>query len=443
MNVLAAIDTPKKGRGRPPREVPPAVDLLLLPGLVPTGVIVGPRTTVAAEALTCGIAPVIDATCRVGRIKDRRRVVLRDLPLWANPLDLRVSFVRCACIHGNIRPALPAPLSRAWRCTLRLGEQMALEVLNAPLAKVAERNGLSRRWLRQLFVQVTAKLRAEYRPHAGKVVGIDEAHIYGRRPAVITNLRRGKVIALLPRNSEVSVAGLLANLVGADRVEAVVIDMHHPYRRAIQASLPQAKIVIDRRHVLELVRRKLIHLRNAYGARLPMQLSRQTASGARRERVATLLSRRWARMGHRPRCQLERIFAVAPALRDAYWFKEFFFEMYTCTSRAMAEASYDAWSGALSPAFAKRFASVLRTVDQWRPYIFNYFDIEGRRTAGFTEASNRRLKEISSEGRGNTHHRALEIKALHRLGPITAEQVRAAARWVMTNAKPGGSHVTD
>ncbi|MBF0374809.1 MAG: transposase [Alphaproteobacteria bacterium] len=412
-------------------------DLLELPGIAPIGV----QTVKGLRRISCasqgcrrlddeGLPP-----CPGCRIKDYRRISLYDLSAWGRPSRLDLTYSRRRCPDGGIKAELPGCVSRAWRVPVRFAEEAAIMCLEEPLAHVARRLRVDRRWLTRFFAALIAELTRSYRPAAAPVIGIDEAHI-NTTPAVITDLTKRRLIQLVSSNREPAVAEALRGLEGAARVEAVVIDFHRPYRRAVRAALPQARIVVDKRHVLDIARRRLMSLRHSLARHLPRRFVSMSARGARRERISAMLSTPWERMKPAWRSRFEGLERDYPALARAYRTKDAFGRFYDCPTRAAAEQHFDAWAAKLAPEQRQRFASVIRTMAEWREEVFAYFEIAARPTAGFTESINRRLKEIAREGRGNLRNRALRFKALHRLRTLGADEIRAAARRVVQSA-PG------
>lgn len=95
-------------------------------------------------------------------------------------------------------------------------------------------------------------------------LGIDEIYLLGKHRCVIANVARRTLIDMLPNRTKELVARYLHALPNRERVEYVVMDMWQPYHDLVRELLPQARIVVDKFHVvrmanqcLEAVRKEL------------------------------------------------------------------------------------------------------------------------------------------------------------------------------------------
>jgi transposase len=83
-------------------------------------------------------------------------------------------------------------------------------------------------------------------------LGIDEVHILKRPRCVITNVEQRTIIDMLPDRSKVAVSQRLFALRDRKDVRLVTMDMSTPYRDAARVVLPQAKIIVDKFHVIRM-----------------------------------------------------------------------------------------------------------------------------------------------------------------------------------------------
>lgn len=118
-------------------------------------------------------------------------------------------------------------------------------------------------------------------------LSLDEAHHRrGRELAtVISDLDRRRVIEVLDGRSGQIVAGYLRGLSEAERgaIEVVSIDPYDPYRQAIRAELPEARIVADRFHLVRGANTALDSVRRER----QRQVGRRRPKGARRSGQST------------------------------------------------------------------------------------------------------------------------------------------------------------
>lgn len=130
--------------------------------------------------------------------------------------------------------------------------------------------------------------------------------------------------------------------------------------------------------------------------------------------------------------QLERYFGLFPELRSAYETKEAFFALWRATSSVAAKALYEEWRVTWPPAIKTDFKALLTAMENWGEYIFNYFDHPY--TNAFTEASNRRIKDIQREGRGWSFQ---TVRAKVIFGTLLRQELKAARKLEPSNTRRG------
>ena len=123
--------------------------------------------------------------------------------------------------------------------------------------------GATSKTVRNIFDEYVAVLAKGYQRETPIWLGIDEIKLKRFR-AIFTNLHGRSLIDMLPNRYVSTVTAFLASLPDNKRITHVAIDMWAGYRRAVQEALPNAKIVVDKFHVLmkahmafEAVRRKI------------------------------------------------------------------------------------------------------------------------------------------------------------------------------------------
>ena len=92
-------------------------------------------------------------------------------------------------------------------------------------------------------------------------LGIDELYLNRRYLCILTNLEERTLLDLLPGRQQEAVTKRLMSMTERDKIEIVSMDMWKPYRRAVQAALPQARIVVDKFHVVRMANEALEKVR--------------------------------------------------------------------------------------------------------------------------------------------------------------------------------------
>ena len=143
----------------------------------------------------------------------------------------------------------------------------------------------------------------------------------------------------------------LDRLLQPERVKGVAMDMHEPFRQAVEMCLPQAKVVVDKFHLIRHVNGTVDKVRS--------RLQGGSSRGKRRDLFKSryTLLKGGERLADWEKERLDQLFHRYPELERAWVLKE-----------------------------------LLRTVANWREEILNYFDY--RITNGFVEGKNNRIKTI-------------------------------------------------
>jgi transposase len=162
------------------------------------------------------------------------------------------------------------------------------------------------------------------------------------------------------------------------------MDMHEPFRQAVQMCLPKANIVVDKFHVIVHVNQALDKVRT----RLQSKESKGRKWLLFHSRY--LLLRKAESLIPKEQLKLGRLFSFYPELAMAWSLKEGLRAWYKSSSRAEAELSLRHWEESVRKTGLKEFR--LPMFRNWRSEILNYFDYHI--TNGFVEGKNNRIKVI-------------------------------------------------
>ena len=208
-------------------------------------------------------------------VKDRPQVRIRDLPASGQQVELwwRKRRLRCVeplCPRRSFTQTSTAVKSRA-RVTERLRDKLASAIAgsNRPVADVAAEYGVS--WPTAHKALITAAARWLPEPVPTSRLGIDETRfrsvrwwldgiIWKRSDPWLTSFvdcssdGPGSLLGLAPGRSGGCVKDWLAAQSEAFRmqIDIVVIDPSAPYASGIRAALPDARIAVDKWHLVAL-----------------------------------------------------------------------------------------------------------------------------------------------------------------------------------------------
>ena len=334
----------------------------------------------------------------------RNEQVIRDLPTHGKRLAIYVGTRRwrCQSCGKTFMEALPA-INAKRDMTDRLVKWIGQQSLKRTFASIADDTGLDEKTIRNIFRDYINELEAEFRFETPKWMGIDEIHLIKPR-CVISNIRNNTIIDMLPNRDKKTVVNYLYNLHGKSEVQYVAMDMWTPYRDAVQAVLPDARIVIDKFHVVRMANDALERVRKG----LRDSLTPQQRRGLMHDRFVLL--KRESELTDKARLSLSGWTRNYPLLGEAYRLKEAFFGIYEDSDTPdMARRNYDAWSRSIPPEIAPAFSDLTRAWSNWEPYILSYFDHPI--TNAYTESLNSLIRLMDRLGRGYSFE-ALRAKIL-------------------------------
>ncbi|TDX22208.1 transposase [Modicisalibacter xianhensis] len=126
------------------------------------------------------------------------------------------------------------------------------EAFNHSCANVADTTGLDEKTIHKIFRKKVEFLAAWHCFETPRCLGIDELYLNRRYRCILTNLEECTLLDLLPGRQQDAVIRRPMSMTDRHKVEIVSMDMWKPYRRAIQTALPQARIVVDKFHMVRM-----------------------------------------------------------------------------------------------------------------------------------------------------------------------------------------------
>jgi transposase len=231
------------------------------------------------------------------------------------------------------------------------------------------------------------------------VLGLDEIALKkGQRDYVVIVSTRQKdgnlaVLGVLGDRTEATVQAFLDSIPARlrDTITTTCCDLYDSYLQACRASLPQARLVIDRFHVARLYRDAADSLRKSEMKRLKRTLPAET--------YRTLKGVLWAFRKRRDdllpdeRAVVDRLFALSPSLEAAYALREDLTLIFdTAPAKNKAKRLLRDWQAKVSASGLDCFDTFLDTLNRFWNEITNYFiDFQ---SSGFIEGLNNKLKVL-------------------------------------------------
>ena len=163
---------------------------------------------------------------------------------------------RCRSCGDEVSRSLPS-VHEKHSATARLVGYVERESLNMfrAFAHIADEVGCSETTVRNIYAAHTTRLNRARMIATPRWLAIDEVYLKDRRSAccVISAPESRQVLDLLPKNNEKALFNWLLHLPGRNGVEAVTTDMWSEYRKIVRKLLPDARLVVDRYHVHNLL----------------------------------------------------------------------------------------------------------------------------------------------------------------------------------------------
>jgi len=317
----------------------------------------------------------------------------QDTPSHGRPVRIVIQRrrYRCtACGRTLFEPV--ADLDAKRQATARLVHYIRSQCFTKTFAAIAREVAVDEKTVRHVFDDFTEDLETRIRFRTPRVLGIDELKIIGAYRAMITNVERSTVFDIRPTRAKADLLPYFRTLRDKDEIEWVAMDMYHVYRQVVRATLPQARIVVDRFHIQRMANDALEKLRKRIRKDLP------TRQRLRLKDERFLLLKRQHDLNGNEMDRMLEWFRQFPLLGEAHALKEGFLSIWDQQSRDAAEAACTAWSGRIPQDLAPTFKDLTTAVNNWHEEIFAYF--EQPITNAYTESVNRLAKDMNRMGRG-------------------------------------------
>ncbi len=224
------------------------------------------------------------------------------------------------------------------------------------------------------------------------ILGIDEAHIDDHYRLVLTDILNQKLIDIKKDNHKPTVKAYLRTL-DKNICKCVTMDFAEGYASCVESVLPDALIVIDKFHVIQLINRCVDQVRKD----IQNHYRSQGYDIRVFKRSKTLFMTNWEDLSHDAMDRLNGWFKAFPLLYEAYMVKETFRDIYT-TAKTYSEAlkMFNDWLEAMPP--MENFSTLKSTFTARKKHILNYWSY--RWTNAYTESVNNSIKRIEKAGRG-------------------------------------------
>ena len=312
---------------------------------------------------------------------------------------------RCSECKSMITPQLSF-LDEKRRATHRLIQQVRKRCLDRTFTQLAEDTGVVVNTIKNITLDFVEELERDIKFETPTIMGIDELKLMGTYRCVITNLAMNSLYDMLPERTQDTLIPYVAKLSDAEKVEWICSDMWRPFKKSFRLHLPNAKLVIDKFHVVRMASEALDTERKA----LPSSLDRDARLNMKKH-LRWILLRRPNSLTEDQQRILGNLEKWHPEFKEAYDLKEQFYNIYEATTKDDAIQRFHEWESSI-PKYLKSFRDVAKTVNNNFEDIFTYWDAPIRITNAYTEGHNGITRVANRMGRGYTFE-VLRAKMLY------------------------------
>lgn len=224
-------------------------------------------------------------------------------------------------------------------------------------------------------------------------IGIDEHSFRGHRMALtLTNITEKRLLAL-GASDNIKLVRQYLEKADKSKVSEVCMDMKAGFLYAVKECLPDAKVTVDKFHVIAAANKALDEVRSVVVGK--------------QMHIRKVLFKGKERLNEKEKLKLKGIFyrfRHFPSLYEAYMIKEKLRSFYKSKNTVEAEQKLNdiiMLCECSRSTYVKIFG---KTLKQWQPYILNYFNHHS--TNAFTEGVHTKIKMIKriSFGFRNIHN---------------------------------------
>ena len=321
------------------------------------------------------------------RVHDYHNRTIRDLDLRGKRTTLHYRRRRYHCPECGKKFAEKCSFAGRYQ---RFTHRVAVKTVDllrrrSSLKAVAEDTGISLSGVNRVL-NALAVPRPEALPEA---ISFDEfkGNLGGERfQCIVTDPLNHRVLDILPKRTVETIQDYLRSFPNRHEVKYVVLDMNRGFRDVARAFFPNAKIIIDRFHVVRFCTQAMDDVRKSVQKQLPADQRRYF------KRSRRLLLAHRDKLTREDRAAVDVMLRFSDRLMQAYALKEAFYDFMAAPDRTEADRRLDFWLEACDRLRLPEFMDCRRMLRNWRDYILNAFDI--RLSNGFTEGCNNAIKTL-------------------------------------------------
>ena len=352
-----------------------------------------------------GAYPVVCDKCGNKMLSHGTRTMrITDTTFTGVPAKLQIHNPRRRCDYcGNIWSPSYESIVEKHKMTRRVYEQMASLSLKHSFNDIGKMLGVSKNTVIDVFTEFIDEKSEQLRFQTPAFLGLDEIKLKKLGElTVVTDLEHRTLYDMLQGRNQSSLSDYFEKMPNRERVLWVCTDMYRPFEKSIKQAFPNAKWVIDHYHVVAYANRAMDAIRITVQSKMTKENRIATKKG-----LAYTLRTRLDKMNAEEAAKIrecrenEDLYPLAVA----FDLKEDFFNIYDENKESVdnAKAAFEKWEKTIpADPIYDDFRKLANTVHHFYEQIFNYWICPIAITNGFTECTNRIIRENNVRGRGNS-----------------------------------------
>jgi transposase len=238
----------------------------------------------------------------------------------------------------------------------------------------------------------------------------------------LMDLTHGKVICNSPGRDAKAAENCLLLLTPTQRrqAESVSTDLHEPYHQAIRLHCPNADIVLDRFHVMQLFNEAMDEFRK-YQLQLASSRGSEEVPYLKGQSKWLLLTRE-EKLSKTDRRLLEELKKMNERVVEALLVREYFTQFFQAPTLKLAKLAWYRLQKFVREVDIAAFTEFFRKLKAWLPQLWNYF--KHRTSSAKIEAVNHKIKATKWAAYGYKNLRYFQLKILQRVGFLNSQYAR-------------------
>lgn len=355
---------------------------------------------------------------------DLRDITIMDTPEGGKASRWVIQYPRRRCKNcGFLWHPVFDNIDVARRITSRAFLNIAQKSLENTFESVAEDYLLTATSVKNIFIDFIKIKEKQLRFVTPQFMGIDEIKIKKiGEVTVITDLEHHTVYDMILGKTQEILTDYFSKLPDKDKVLWICSDMYRPFEKSVAGQCENARWVIDHFHVVSYANKAMDYVR----IKIQRNLSK-TARIKTKKGMAYSLRTRTKDLTPDDAVKLRELRDLPETDKRhpmivAYDLKEEFFNIYDNhqESKELAIQAYQDWLKKIPPVptngsddLYKAFRQLGEMVIHFYDQIFQYWDCPIAISNGFTECSNRLIRERNLRGRGYSFE-VLRARSLYR-----------------------------